>query len=52
MKQEAFICPQCGGRLRKRNGKYGEFYGCENYSVSGCRYTRNIRRNNQNSWKY
>lgn len=52
MKQEAFICPQCGGRLRKRNGKFGEFYGCENYSVSGCRYTRNISRNNQSSWKH
>lgn len=25
------ICPRCGGALVKRNGKYGEFYGCENY---------------------
>ena len=50
MKQEAFICPQCGGRLKKRNGRFGEFYGCENYSVSGCRFTRNIRRSNKSSW--
>jgi len=25
------ICPRCGGNLVERNGKYGEFYGCENY---------------------
>ena len=25
------ICPRCNGRLIKRKGKYGEFYGCENY---------------------
>lgn len=31
------ICPLCGGRLIKRNGKYGDFYGCSNYPR--CRYT-------------
>lgn len=24
-------CPRCGGKLILRNGKYGYFYGCENY---------------------
>ena len=42
MKQEAFICPLCGKRLRHRSGRYGEFFGCENYKTTGCRYTRNI----------
>lgn len=31
-------CPKCGGKLVKRNGKYGKFYGCENFS-SGCKFT-------------
>lgn len=30
------ICPKCGGTLIKRNGKYGEFYGCSNYPK--CRF--------------
>lgn len=25
------ICPRCGGKLVKRNGKYGEFIGCSNH---------------------
>ena len=25
------ICPRCGGNLVLRQGKYGQFYGCENY---------------------
>ena len=25
------ICPRCGGKLVLRHGKYGQFYGCENY---------------------
>ena len=25
------ICPRCGGRLVPRTGKYGQFWGCENY---------------------
>ncbi len=30
-------CPRCGGNLIKRQGKYGNFYGCSNYPK--CRYT-------------
>lgn len=25
------ICPRCGGQLVERTGKYGGFFGCENY---------------------
>jgi len=32
------LCPRCGGKLVKRNGKYGSFVGCSNYPK--CRYTR------------
>jgi DNA helicase-4 len=42
MKREAFECPICGGRLVKREGRYGEFWGCSNYSRSGCSYKRKI----------
>lgn len=35
------ICPSCGGELKKRSGRYGEFYGCSNYPK--CRYTRNVQ---------
>ncbi len=31
------ICPQCGGNLVLRNGKYGCFYGCSNYPR--CKFT-------------
>lgn len=34
------ICPQCGGRLLRRKGKYGEFYGCSNYPY--CRFKQPI----------
>lgn len=33
-------CPQCGGGLVKRKGRYGEFWGCS--SFPRCRYTRNV----------
>lgn len=46
MRQEAFICPLCGGRLMHKKGPYGEFMGCENYRSKGCRYIRNIGRQN------
>lgn len=34
------LCPNCGLPLMKRNGRYGEFWGCTGYP--GCRYTENI----------
>ena len=34
------VCPKCGNRLIKRNGKYGAFWGCTSYPQ--CRYTQNI----------
>lgn len=33
------LCPRCGGELKKRNGKFGEFFGCSNFPK--CRYTKN-----------
>lgn len=36
------VCPRCGGKLVRRKGKFGEFYGCSNYYSKGCRYTLNI----------
>lgn len=35
-------CPLCGGRLYKRTGPYGEFWGCSNYKAQGCTYKRKI----------
>ncbi len=34
-------CPRCGNILKRRNGKYGEFWGCSAYP--DCRYTEDIR---------
>lgn len=36
-------CPRCGGLLVKKHGPFGDFYGCKNYSVINCRYTRRIK---------
>ena len=36
-------CPRCGGLLVKRHGPYGSFYGCENFSINNCRYTRKYK---------
>ena len=33
------ICPECGGKLVIRNGKFGSFYGCSNYPK--CKFTIN-----------
>lgn len=35
-------CPECGGVLKEKTGKYGLFMGCVNYPL--CRYTKNIRK--------
>jgi len=42
IKREAFTYPLCGGVLIKKNGQYGTFFGCSNYSRNGCRFTRNL----------
>ena len=34
-------CPECGGFLVKRKGRFGTFYGCTNYPT--CQYTRPIK---------
>lgn len=33
------LCPRCGGELKRRNGRYGEFWGCSGFPA--CRYTEN-----------
>ena len=33
-------CPVCGQPLKKRNGRFGEFWGCTGFPT--CRYTENI----------
>lgn len=33
-------CPDCGGDLIEKNGKYGKFLGCSNYPK--CRFTKNL----------
>lgn len=43
LKRERFECPICGGRLERKSGPYGEFFGCENYKTTGCRYKRKIK---------
>src|SRR5699024_4744879 len=30
-KYERFECPKCGGRLIRKKGKFGYFFGCSNY---------------------
>lgn len=42
IKYDASVCPECGGKLREKNGQYGSFIGCSNYPK--CRYTRKIRK--------
>lgn len=36
--EDSMICPRCGSKLVKRNGKYGNFIGCSNYPK--CRYKK------------
>ena len=39
-KPEIRICPDCGQPMKKRNGRFGEFWGCSGYSR--CKHTENI----------
>ncbi len=34
------VCPDCGGELVRRRGRFGEFLACKRYP--GCRYTRPV----------
>lgn len=34
------ICPRCGGKVIVREGRYGEFLGCQNYPR--CKFTANL----------
>lgn len=43
IKKEQFECPICGGKLLRKTGPYGDFFGCENYKIMGCTYKRKIR---------
>lgn len=38
-KEKLKICPRCGNKLIRRQGKHGKFYGCETFPK--CRYTLN-----------
>ena len=38
IKTDGGTCPQCGGKLIMRKGKYGSFIGCSNFPK--CRYTQ------------
>lgn len=42
LKREQWECPLCGGKLLKKKGPYGEFFGCSNYKTTGCKYKRMI----------
>lgn len=44
IKNERFECSECGGRLVKRSGPYGEFFGCSNYATTGCRFKKSVYR--------
>lgn len=36
---DEILC-DCGGTMKKRNGKFGEFYGCSEYPK--CKNTQNV----------
>jgi DNA helicase IV len=42
LSQEKYECPLCGGRIVRKNGPRGDFYGCTNFWTLDCRYTKNI----------
>lgn len=42
-------CPDCGGELAIRKGRYGEFIACLNFPK--CKYSRNLKQETQNEEK-
>lgn len=40
LKKDPYVCPKCGGRMIKKTGQYGEFYGCSNYHATQCDFKR------------
>ncbi len=40
IKDKPKVCPDCGGNLIGKTGKYGKFLGCSNYPK--CQYTENV----------
>lgn len=40
LRVEGMVCPECGSGIVKRQGRFGEFYACENYPK--CKYTKQI----------
>jgi len=46
LKNEKYTCPLCGGKLLKKTGPYGDFFGCSNYAATGCTYKRKIMNKN------
>lgn len=44
-KNETYICPACGGRLRVIDGQYGKFLGCENYKSNHCTFKSILPKN-------
>lgn len=42
IRNQTYVCPKCGGKLRIIDGKYGLFFGCENYRKNNCRFSAKI----------
>jgi DNA topoisomerase-1 len=42
---EGEFCPECGGQLLLRKGRYGEFVACSNFPK--CKYTRQLNETNK-----
>lgn len=42
------ICPRCGGKLKKKRGKYGKFKGCKNYPQ--CTFKVNLQKVGEKTW--
>lgn len=49
---EQVICPDCGGEMVSRTGKYGVFWGCRNYPrCTGTRDSNGRSKQEREEWK-